>query len=64
MFNHPVLTLLDEREYYDEERWISIGLLKSLVAVVVYSERTEHVIRIISARKATRREAKAYEENI
>jgi uncharacterized DUF497 family protein len=64
MFNHPMLTLLDEREDYSEERWIGIGWLKQLVGVVVYVERKEDSVRIISARKATRHEVRRYEKSI
>ncbi len=64
MFNYPLLTLLDDREDYGEPRWISIGPLESLVAVVVYTERGQDVLRIISARKATRSEVRRYEQVI
>lgn len=53
MFNHPMLTLLDNRVGYGEERWIGIGRMRQLVGVVVFVERFEDIIRIISARKAT-----------
>lgn len=43
----------------DEERWIAIGLVDSRLLMVVYTERNE-AIRIISARKATKNEQKAY----
>lgn len=48
----------------DEERWIAIGR-ESLgrILVVVYTWREERV-RLISARPATRREARQYEEGI
>ncbi|MBL4827978.1 MAG: BrnT family toxin [Spongiibacteraceae bacterium] len=64
MFNHPMLTLLDGREDYGEERWIGIGWMQALIGVVVYVERHEDVIRIISARKATRYEVRRYEKSI
>lgn len=64
VFNHPVLTWLDGREAYGEERWIALGWIKELVGVVVYVERYGDVIRIISARKAARHEAKRYEQEI
>lgn len=25
IFNHPMLTLLDDRHDYDEDRWVAIG---------------------------------------
>jgi uncharacterized DUF497 family protein len=64
MFNHPMLTLLDDREDYGEERWVGIGWVQQLIAVVIYVERHENTIRIISARKATKREVCHYEQSI
>ncbi len=64
MFSSPMLINLDEREEYGETRWIGIGLLRNLVAVVVYTERGQYTIRIISARKANRNERKRYSENV
>ncbi len=51
----------------DEDRWQTIGLVGPVLLVVVHtwpddSEGGEPVGRIISARKATARERKAYEE--
>ena len=65
MFMHPMLTHLDTRRDYGEDRWIGIGLLKNIVAVTVYLEwEDENTIRIISARKATRHESKEYHKRI
>ncbi len=64
LFDHPVLTWLDQRNDYEEERWISVGWIKTLVGVVVYTERQGDVIRIISARKATKHEVRRYEQSI
>ena len=63
-FNNPMLSRIDNREDYGEERWIGIGLLLEIVGVVVYTERVGNVTRIISARKATKREVKGYEKHI
>ena len=62
VFEHPMLVLEDDREDYYEVRWTGIGLMKYHVVVVVYTERRGDTIRIISARKATKREVKCYEE--
>ena len=63
--NNPMLIALDNRNEYGEDRWIGIGLLKNVVAVVVYIEREhEEAIRILSARRATRWEGKAYHKRI
>ena len=55
-----VTALRDEGQ--DEERWISIDTLGRIL-VVVYTWRDERV-RLISARPATRGEARQYEEGI
>jgi uncharacterized DUF497 family protein len=62
IFTMPMLVALDDRENYGEERWIGIGILKSRVVVVVYTERGEDTVRIISLRKALSHERKRYEQ--
>lgn len=64
IFKHPTLSLIDRKEDYAEERWIAIGWIKAIIGVVIYTERNGDVIRIISARKATRNEARLYEKSI
>ena len=58
-----MLTNLDTREDYGEERWIGVGFLKNFVAVVVYTESGD-VLRIISLRKALKHERTKLEEAI
>jgi uncharacterized protein len=54
------ISVRDERE--DEARWITIGMDSSArILVVVYTWRGEQ-LRLISARLATRRESRQYEE--
>jgi uncharacterized protein len=61
-FDELAITLADEGEEA-EERWVTIGAdVLNRILVVVYTWRTD-VIRLISARKATRRERKQYEED-
>ncbi|HAJ63645.1 MAG TPA: hypothetical protein DCP31_34090 [Cyanobacteria bacterium UBA8543] len=62
IFTAPMLEKLDDREDYGEDRWIGIGMLRSRVVVVVYTERGEDTIRIISLRKALSYERKQYEQ--
>jgi uncharacterized protein len=51
-------------ERVGEERWISVGTDSfGRILVVVYTWREERV-RVISARPATRRETRQYEEGI
>jgi hypothetical protein len=65
MFHQPMLIRLDARRDYGEDRWIGVGLLKHIVAVVVYVEWVdEETIRIISARKATSHEKDEYDGGI
>lgn len=64
IFNYPMLVELDDRKNYGEERWTGIGLLQNRIAVVVYTERYQSTIRIISARKANSHEHRRYQEFI
>lgn len=56
-------------EYYDavhsidEDRFVTIGIVDSLLSVV-YTERENDVLRLISARKATEKERRAYERGL
>jgi uncharacterized protein len=60
MFRDPAcLTRLDDSSG-DEERWRIIGLARNKVLLVVFTERSNDVIRIISAREASRREERDY----
>ena len=64
MFQHPLLASIDRRKNYDEERWVGIGILKGIIAVIVYTEDNYNdSIRIISVRKATKNENEKYKEN-
>jgi uncharacterized DUF497 family protein len=56
------LVALDDREDYGEDRWIGIGMLRTRTVVVLYTERGEDVIRIISLRKALTHEQSQYEQ--
>jgi uncharacterized protein len=63
VFDSPMLTRLDDREDYGEERWIGVGGLQGQVVAVVFTERHDgEVIRIISMRKAMKYERQAYEK--
>jgi uncharacterized protein len=61
IFDAPMLTNLDPREDYGEDRWIGIGFLKNFIVVVTYTER-EDMIRLISLRKALKHERTRFEE--
>ena len=56
MFDGPMLIERDDRMDYGEERWSGMGFLRHSVAVVVWTERQNDIVRIISARKANQYE--------
>ena len=64
VFKDPfAIDVLDDRQDYDEERFVIVGMVEGRIFYVVYVERKE-VSRIISARSATRHEQESYlEEN-
>lgn len=62
MFEAPMLSELDDRFDYGEDRWFGIGFLGNGVAVVVWTERKNNIIRIISARRANRYERQRLEQ--
>jgi hypothetical protein len=64
VFEQPMVVYLDVRNDYKENRWLGIGMMKYHVVVIVYTERVGDVIRIISARKANKREVSYYVETI
>jgi uncharacterized DUF497 family protein len=51
---------IDDRADYGEIRHIAIGLSGDTVLHVVYTWRDQNVVRIISARRANRRDAEKY----
>ena len=63
VFEGQTVTILDDRFDYEEERFITLGLLDGRVVVLVHIE-AEDVIRIISARKATKNEEISYFKEI
>ena len=71
VFDDPfAISKLDTRS--QEERWHTVGMVEGVVIIVVHTWQAddetrgpyehEGAGRLISARKATRRETKAYEE--
>ena len=53
---------LDSRTNYGEDRTIIVGMAQGRHLTVVYTERDDR-IRIVSARKATKRECDDYYQN-
>ena len=58
------LELLDTGHDYEEDRLIAIGSVARGVVMVVFTERHEDTIRIISARRATRTEIVLYRQHL
>lgn len=57
----PMALVQEDLDSQGENRWIFIGLSSQTnLLTVVYTLREEEIIRIISARKATRKEAQYY----
>ena len=61
------ISLYDEEHSLSEERWITIGIdtvTRTLVVIhtFVSQDNNSYYIRIISARKATKKEIKIYKE--
>ena len=54
------LEIFDEAHSSDEDRFIAIGPIARRMVLVVYTEREDDTVRIISARWATKREAEMY----
>ena len=54
------LEIFDEQHSAVEERFISIGTIQRGVVLVIWTEPGDDVVRIISARLATRRERELF----
>jgi uncharacterized DUF497 family protein len=63
IFARPMLVRLDDREDYGEERWIALGDLDGVIVVMVFTYRGDRA-RVISIRKATRREREIYQKSL
>lgn len=63
VFDDPEALVIPDPDHSDaEERFILLGTSYKLrVLIVVHCERSEDVLRIISSRKATRKEASQYD---
>lgn len=59
VFEGVTFSFEDDRLAYGEQRFVTLGLLAGIPVSIVHTEN-EHEIRIISFRKATRRETEIY----
>lgn len=62
VFNGPMLVSIDDRFDYGEVRYNAIGLLGNLVVVMVFAEINDDTIRVISLRRALKRERERFYE--
>ena len=63
VFEGVTYTFEDDRLDYPEQRFVTLGLLVGVPVSIVHTETADE-IRIISFRKATRREVTIYFESI
>jgi hypothetical protein len=66
VFDDPQALSVPDRVVEGEERWQTLGMIPGIVLIVAHAfrdEAGEEVIRLISARKATARERRAYAES-
>lgn len=59
IFDGPTVEAADSRKYYGEDRFVAFGAVQGTELAVVYTVRQDD-IRLISARRATTHERKAY----
>lgn len=59
VFEGATYTFEDDRFDYSEQRFETLGLLAGIPVSIVHTE-TAHEVRVISFRKATKREAEIY----
>lgn len=62
--DHEYLELFDDAHSNVEDRFIAIGPIRRGLVLVVWTERDEDVIRVISARWATSRERHLYVQHM
>ena len=63
IFDGVTFTYEDDRISYGEQRFVTLGSLRGNVVSIVHTEQGDH-IRVISMRKATKRECEIYFQNI
>lgn len=56
IFKSEMLINQDNRMDYGEDRFIGIGYIRGRVMITVFTKREPNIIRIISLRKANKRE--------
>ena len=64
IFDGPTLDRLDDRFDYGEERYLSVGVANGITLLTVCHTDRFGTIRLISARRATKIERKAYDKQV
>lgn len=64
MFTKLMLVGIDDRRDYGETRKIGFGFIRGRLMTIAFTDREPNSIRIISARKANKREETYYQEAI
>ena len=66
VFDNPLARIFDDEIHsFDERREIIIGhSMNNRLLLVCFTERPKEIIQIFSARLPTKKERKAYEENV
>lgn len=66
VFDDPYHLSILDRHAQGEERWKTVGMVDDIVLILVahtvFERKSEEIIQIISARKATRKERQIYEQ--
>ena len=57
------LEIYDEKHSDEEDRFVAIGPIRAGVVVVIYTERQDDIVRIVSARKATKKEVRLFRQH-
>lgn len=60
VFNDDALVIEDPHNDYGETRYILQGMLKQHIVIIAFAVRDDDIIRIISMRKANKREQRSY----
>ena len=66
LFSDPLARIFDDEEHSaeNERRELIIGhSLRNRLLLVSFTERSKNVVRLISARRVTKKERRDYEEN-
>ena len=64
MFNDDLWVFPDNRKDYGEKRYVGLGHIRKRLMVIVYTERDLDMIRVISLRKANKREQEKFRASI